>query len=95
METIGVDFMQSRYKRANNEKCIIKIWDTCGQERFRSLIKSYFNTSDGIVVAFDLTNRKSFEDATKWLHQAEQAGNPGVPMVLVGNKNDLIDERCV
>ena len=94
-ETVGVDFMQSRYKSENDEKCVIKIWDTCGQERYRSLIKSYFNSSDGIIIGFDLTNIQSFKDVTMWLNKADQAGNPGVPMVLVGNKNDLTEERQV
>ena len=70
MSTTGVDFVTVRYRAKGGQICRIKIWDTCGQERYKSLVRSYFRTSDGVIVAFDLTNLKSFKDVQDWLGQA-------------------------
>ena len=66
--TIGVDFATVKnYRCQSGQKCNVKIWDTCGQERYKALVRSYFRTSDGVIVAFDLTNQKSFKDVQDWL----------------------------
>ena len=70
LSTTGVDFVTVRYRAKSGQLCRIKIWDTCGQERYKSLVRSYFRTSDGVIVAFDLTNLKSFKDVQDWLGHA-------------------------
>ena len=95
--TSGVDFMNCKYDSQNGEKCKVKIWDTAGQEKFRKLVPSYFKQADGIIFAYDLTVKESFTNIPDWIQQAQQSGkhtNDGggnIPMVLVGNKLDLVE----
>lgn len=67
--------------------------DTAGQERFRSLIPSYIRDSSVAVVVYDVSNRLSFLNTSKWIEEVrtERAGD--VIIVLVGNKTDLVDKR--
>lgn len=67
--------------------------DTAGQERFRSLIPSYIRDSSVAVVVYDVANRLSFLNTSKWIEEVrtERAGD--VIIVLVGNKTDLVEKR--
>ncbi|KAF8079942.1 hypothetical protein N665_0989s0010 [Sinapis alba] len=73
----------------------LQLWDTAGQERFRSLIPSYIRDSSVAVVVYDVSNRLSFLNTSKWIEEVrtERAGD--VIIVLVGNKTDLVDKRQV
>ena len=73
----------------------LQIWDTAGQERFRSIQASYYKGANGILVVYDITNRKSFESLNSWLIEIEKNGNKNVYKLLIGNKSDLEDERKV
>ena len=73
----------------------LQIWDTAGQERFRSIQASYYKGANGILVVYDITNRKSFENLNSWLIEIEKNGNKNVYKLLIGNKSDLEDERKV
>jgi small GTP-binding protein len=75
-----------------------QIWDTGGQERFRSLTTSYYRNAMGLMLVFDVTDRKSFEDIRHWFNEARlfaptliTRGN----VVLIGNKIDLLTQRCI
>ena len=61
-KTSCVDFRQTRFVGADGDIYVIKLWDSCGQERFHSYTRSYFRNSDGIIIVIDLTNRQSFEE---------------------------------
>jgi small GTP-binding protein len=78
----------------------LQIWDTCGEERFRTLTRQYyrdaygkFNFNLGIILIFDLTDRMSFERLPNWVEDVIENGPKDVNIILVGNKNDLEDER--
>ena len=73
----------------------LQIWDTAGQERFRSIQASYYKGANGILVVYDITNRRSFEGLNSWLIEIEKNGNKNVYKLLIGNKSDLEDERKV
>lgn len=92
--TIGIDF-QSKTMYLPDRTIRLQMWDTAGQERFRTLVPSYIRDSNVAVVVYDITNRKSFDDAQRWIDdvQAERQGQAMI--VLVGNKYDLADERVV
>ena len=92
--TIGLDF---KFKEAvvGGENCRIQIWDTAGQEKLKAVAASYYKNSNGIAVIFDVSNRESFEKVDFWLEEARNNILPTVPILLIGNKNDLIDERKV
>uniref|UniRef100_A0A8C9GBK7 Ras-related protein Rab-6 n=1 Tax=Piliocolobus tephrosceles TaxID=591936 RepID=A0A8C9GBK7_9PRIM len=73
----------------------LQLWDTAGQERFRSLIPSYIRDSAAAIVVYDITNRKSFENTTKWIQDIINERGKDVIIALVGNKTDLSDFRKV
>lgn len=95
ISTIGIDF---------NVKCItvdddavikLQIWDTCGQERFKALTRSYYRNAQAIVIVYDITNLKSFDNAKQWIRETELYVDSDVLCVLVGNKSDLYEHRKV
>ncbi|GMM27691.1 Rab family GTPase [Martiniozyma asiatica (nom. inval.)] len=92
--TVGIDFL-SKTMYINDTTIRLQLWDTAGQERFRSLIPSYIRDSHVAVIVYDVSNRKSFEDVEKWLNYVKSERGSDVIIVLVGNKNDLDDERKV
>lgn len=73
----------------------LQLWDTAGQERFRTLIPSYIRDSNVAVIVYDITNRKSFKDASKWIDDVRAERGNQVIIALVGNKTDLGDKREV
>ena len=73
----------------------LQIWDTAGQERFRAIQASYYKGSNGILVVYDITDRKSFDNLNSWLIEIEKNGNKNVYKLLIGNKSDLEDLRQV
>lgn len=73
----------------------LQLWDTAGQERFRSLIPSYIRDSHVAVVVYDITSKKSFDLVNKWIEDVKGERGDNVVICLVGNKNDLVDQRQV
>ena len=73
----------------------LQLWDTAGQERFRSLIPSYIRDSSVAVVVYDVTNRASFLNTSKWIEDVRNERGDDVVIMLVGNKTDLSDQRQV
>mmetsp|Transcript_33670 Transcript_33670/g.86318 ORF Transcript_33670/g.86318 Transcript_33670/m.86318 type:complete len:142 (-) Transcript_33670:1944-2369(-) len=71
----------------------LQLWDTAGQERFRSLIPSYIRDSSIAVVVYDITSRSSFDSTSRWIDEIRTERGNDVVIALVGNKNDLTDER--
>ena len=90
--TIGVDF-KVKTLTIDNKQIKMQIWDTAGQERFRNVISSYFKGSHGILLVYDITNRDSFKNLENWLIEIEKNASENVLKILIGNKNDLVDER--
>lgn len=86
--TIGVDFKIRTIDVSGN---IIKlqIWDTAGQERFRSIISSYYRGSHAVIIAFDLSDVKSFENMRMWINERDKYCNSNVLTLIVGTKCDL------
>ncbi|KAG6383283.1 hypothetical protein SASPL_156970 [Salvia splendens] len=73
----------------------LQLWDTAGQERFRSLIPSYIRDSSVAVIAYDVANRQSFLNTSKWIEEVRTERGGDVIIVLVGNKTDLVEKRQV
>jgi len=68
----------------------LQIWDTAGQERFRTISSTYYRGAQGIILAYDITDEKSFQNTTRqWLLEVERYANSSVSKMLVGLKNDL------
>ena len=92
--TVGIDF-QDKIIQIEDKKVRLQIWDTAGQERFRNVTKSYYQTAQGFVVVYDITDRESFEKLNFWINSIKNYGPENAKIILVGNKCDLINERCV
>jgi len=92
--TIGIDFL-SKTMYLEERTVRLQLWDTAGQERFRSLIPSYIRDSSGAIVVYDITNRTSFLNTSKWIDDVRAERGSDVVIVLVGNKTDLQDRRQV
>ena len=73
----------------------LQLWDTAGQERFRSLIPSYIRDSNVAVIVYDITNKNSFHQTSKWIDDVRTERGSEVVIMLVGNKTDLSDKRQV
>jgi small GTP-binding protein len=88
--TIGVDFHTIYYTK--NKKYRIQIWDTAGQEKFRSLVSCYFKKTDVIIIMFDINEVNAYNDIMHWREFANTHANPHSPIILVGNKTDLMEK---
>ena len=73
----------------------IQIWDTAGQEAFRAVTRSYYKNSACAILVYDITNRKSFQDINSWLNECRDMCSKDIYIVLVGNKNDLDNQRAI
>ena len=92
--TVGFDFF-SFFAKIEGKVIRLQIWDTCGQEGYRSLVQNFFRgTSLGILV-YAINDIKSFNDVGTWVKQLKTNSNPDIKIFLVGNKNDLVNERKV
>ena len=89
--TIGVDFATVKnYRCQSGQKCNVKIWDTCGLERTRSLTKQYVKNADGVIVVYDVTDVETFANVKHWFkHLNDCRSIDELPIVIVGNKIDL------
>ena len=73
----------------------LQIWDTAGQESFRSITRSYYRGAAGALLVYDITRRDTFEHLSNWLEEARQHGQSNMVIMLIGNKNDLEHRRAV
>jgi Ras-related protein Rab-2A len=92
--TIGVEF-GAKVIPVKNKHIKLQIWDTAGQENFRSITRSYYRSAIGALLVYDITRRESFIHVKSWLEEVKANGNPHMQILLVGNKNDLEGERVV
>ena len=94
LPTIGVDFKIRNVKMAD-QTIKLNIWDTAGQERFKTITSTYYKGAHGIILAYDITDRESFNNVNNWLAEVKKHAGPQVIKLLVGNKCDLENERVV
>lgn len=78
-------------RKAHQRMMKLALWDSAGQETYRSITRSYFRGASGALLVFDLSRRSTFESATSWLHDLRQIAEENVVVILVGNKSDLAD----
>ena len=93
MATIGVEF-KDKIINVGKWKVRLQIWDTSGQERFRSITQNFYRNADGILFVYDVTNRESFSHIKDWLMDS-QVEDSDIKRILVGNKIDLEDKRAI
>ena len=94
-ETVGVVFGSKNFIFGENDIVKIQIWDTAGQDRFRSITKNYYKGAHGIILLYDITDRRSFDNVKTWIEQIREEVGDKVSIILVGNKIDEVDGRKV
>uniref|UniRef100_A0A0D3FWW4 Uncharacterized protein n=2 Tax=Oryza TaxID=4527 RepID=A0A0D3FWW4_9ORYZ len=92
--TIGVEF-GARMITVDSRPVKLQIWDTAGQESFRSITRSYYRGAAGALLVYDITRRETFNHLASWLEDARQHANANMTIMLVGNKSDLSHRRAV
>ncbi|PON64351.1 Small GTP-binding domain containing protein [Parasponia andersonii] len=92
--TIGVEF-GARMVTIDGRPIKLQIWDTAGQESFRSITRSYYRGAAGALLVYDITRRETFNHLANWLEDARQHANPNMTIILIGNKCDLAHRRAV
>jgi len=95
LSTVGIDTRKKRIELENGKKVNVKFYDTSGQERYHSLSANFIKNADGIVLMYDITNRESFDTISRWWNNILEHKEKDFPVILVGNKCDLEDERKV
>eukprot|EP01029_Cantina_marsupialis_P028106 TRINITY_DN774621_c0_g1_i1.p1 TRINITY_DN774621_c0_g1~~TRINITY_DN774621_c0_g1_i1.p1 ORF type:complete len:204 (+),score=49.70 TRINITY_DN774621_c0_g1_i1:81-692(+) len=90
--TIGVDFSPKEVK-IDDRSVSLQIWDTVGQERYKSLTKSFYHGTDACILVYDVTKGRTFESVLKWkqefLRKSGISEKSGFPFVVLGNKSDM------
>ena len=94
LSNIGIDKQSVEKQMKDGNKIKIIFWDTAGQERFHSLSSGTIKNSQGIIICFALNDKQSFENVVLWLEDVRNVSEK-IPIVLFGNKCDLVDERKV
>ena len=94
ISTIGVDF-KTKTLNIDDNSIKLQMWDTAGQDRFRTITPSYYKGADGIILAYDITNIESFDNLNMWLKECDKYVSTDVCKILVGNKCDLESNRQI
>ena len=98
ISTIGMDrrtlFFDIKIKENNEEitkKCQVHLWDTAGQERFRSVTNSYYKSSQGLILIYDITKKETYDNLDSWIDSVKSSlgDNNDYMIVLLGNKLDI------
>ncbi len=90
MNTIGGAYQQQNVVLNNGTKIKLHIWDTSGQDRFRSMTNLYYRDAQVAILTYDVTNEESFEGLNYWLNElSEKVERDSMLLCLVGNKNDV------
>jgi len=94
ISTIGIDF-KIRTIDLDGKKIKLQIWDTAGQERFRTITTAYYRGAMGIMLVYDITNEKSFDNIRNWIRNIEEHAAADVEKMVLGNKCDMNEKRQV
>ncbi|XP_025771007.1 ras-related protein Rab-13 isoform X2 [Panthera uncia] len=94
ISTIGIDF-KIRTVDIEGKKIKLQVWDTAGQERFKTITTAYYRGAMGIILVYDITDEKSFENIQNWMKSIKENASAGVQRLLLGNKCDMEAKRRV
>lgn len=92
--TVGFEFFTFNI-RINDKNIKLQIWDTCGQEAYRSLITSFYRNSSLAIIAYAIDNENSYNNIEAWLNEIKTQANPETKIFLIGNKSDLENQRRI
>ena len=93
--TIGLDYKLKYVQLESGEKIKVQLWDTAGQDRYRTIAKNYYKGSHGILLLYDVTKINSFENIREWIQNIKEEVYEKAIIFLIGNKIDKIGERKI
>ena len=91
--TVSADFKIKSVSVTSNIGAELTIWDTCGQERFRSMTRQYFKDAHGVILVFDVSDSKSYNNLSSWLKEIKNNSNRDPDIMLVANKIDIENRK--
>ena len=92
--TVGVDFLSKDFEVENN-KYRVQIWDTAGEELFKSIAVNFYRECHGAIVCYDITSQKTFDHVPYWIGEVKKQAKKNAGILLVGTKSDLAEKRIV
>ena len=92
--TIGVDFLMKSLE-IKGKTVKLQLWDTAGQEKYKSMVASYYRGANVALVVFDITNHSSFDSLPVWIENYYKNGPEQKNIILIGNKKDMVENRQV
>ena len=95
MATIGLDYRLKTMILEDHKIVKVQLWDTAGQDKFRAITRNYYKGARGIILIYDVTNIKSFENIKKWITEIKEEISDNVSIILIANKIDNEPERKV
>ena len=93
--TIGLDYKLKYVQLDSGETIKVQLWDTAGQDRYRTIAKNYYKGSHGILLLYDITKENSFENIREWVQNIREEVYEKAIIFLIGNKIDKKDERKI
>ena len=93
--TIGLDYKLKNVKLDSGKTIKVQLWDTAGQDKYRTIAKNYFKGSHGILLLYDITKQSSFNNIREWIQDIREEVSPKAIIFLIGNKIDLADQRKI
>ena len=94
LTTVGIDF-KIKTETINNKQYKLFLYDTTGQEKYKSIALNIIRNAQGIILMYDITNKKSFESIPEWIKSIRDSKGENFPMILLGNKLDIEDIRVI
>ena len=88
LATVGFEFFSFNVK-LDDKVVKLQIWDTCGQEIYRSLITNFYRNSSLAIIVYAIDDRQSYQDIEVWLKDLKTYSNPDIKVFLIGNKTDM------
>ena len=93
--TIGLDYKLKSVKLDSGKTIKVQLWDTAGQDKYRTIAKNYFKGSHGILLLYDVTKQSSFQSIRDWIQDIREEVSQKAIIFLIGNKIDLVDKRKI
>jgi len=94
ISTIGYE-VRTHILKLDGQTVKMQVWDTGGQERYRPVLATCYKNAFGVLLVYDVTNKKSFTNLQQWLTEVNEFASADVPKLLIGNKSDLAGRRQV
>ena len=90
--TIGIDF-KTKFITINNIKIKLQLWDSAGEEKYRTITKSYYKGAQGIILTYDISKKESLNHIESWMKLINDNANDNVCKILIGNKIDVLNRE--